>query len=898
MNNKRILVCLASVGLLVRCVPAMEAVLQPNGNIRFGGCELQPLAFFEGWLGEQPKGSYEIKTPGVVRFHFESHGASAFDAVVSSRQLPDGRVQIDSVYTAKKPVTMEALGSRILLPASVMLGKEWIAGEKRGTFTRPATGGIQVARGTHTFVEFPLPRSGVTVRVATTNGTDYVIQDSRRWADEFSVRFGCLRRRRFAAGETFAFSLILSASEPLTASDQKPFIVRAGADWIPLQYRRDIESGSALDFSRMGFTDGPAGKHGWLRNVGGHFEFENLPGCPQRFYGVNLCGTANYPDHALADILVTRFKRLGYNALRIHHHDAGSVEGSKDGLTLNTNNMDRLDYLLAAAIRGGLYITTDIFVSRSRAIKWRHIGIDQDGTMDIQRFKALCAVYEPAFENWAAYARNFLLHRNPYTGRRYADEPALPLISLVNEGGLFMGWGRGVCDDPRVLASWKSWLAAKRTADPSFAPGVDGDTLPKNFWSHAIDPVLAQWTGELEARMVARMKAVLKGLGCKALLTNDNCGPHYAALQMATVDYDYIDDHFYVDHPSFLEQRWRLPSQCANRNPLLGSRALAPSTQAFTRMMDKPFTITEWNFSGPGRYRGVGGILTGAMAALQDWDGLWRFAYSHTRDGLKDADLRSPGYFDLSSDPLAQASERASLCLFLRGDIAPLMKGVALLVTSESVTAKKTLLGAPSWPDAAWRLRVGSCLSPESAGGLRVIRREDAEGAVVSNTVATLAKQTALRIDRARGAFTIDTPRTCGGFAPEGDIEAGLLKATLGGAAATVWVHALDDEVISRSRRLLLTHLTDVQGEDTKFTDETMTVLLKWGKGPLVKNGTAAVSLQFADTCRRTVYELATSGRRMREIPSEMTEGQLRFTASVSGPDGARILYEIVAAER
>ena len=195
------------------------------------------------------------------------------------------------------------------------------------------------------------------------------------------------------AGERFIFSLVVSANEPLSAVDQKPFVIKAGTGWSPLKYSRDIVAGSVLDFSQMGFTDAPAGKHGWLRNAGGHFEFENLSGKTQRFYGVNLCGTANYPDHALADILVTRFRRLGYNALRIHHHDAGSVQGSKDGLTLNTDNMDRLDYLLAAAIREGLYITTDIFVSRSWAIKWRHIGIDRDGTVDMQLFKALCAVY-------------------------------------------------------------------------------------------------------------------------------------------------------------------------------------------------------------------------------------------------------------------------------------------------------------------------------------------------------------------------------------------------------------------------------------------------------------------------------------------------------------------------
>jgi hypothetical protein len=30
-----------------------------------------------------------------------------------------------------------------------------------------------------------------------------------------------------------------------------------GAEWIPLAYRKEIEAGSALDFSCMGFTDAP-----------------------------------------------------------------------------------------------------------------------------------------------------------------------------------------------------------------------------------------------------------------------------------------------------------------------------------------------------------------------------------------------------------------------------------------------------------------------------------------------------------------------------------------------------------------------------------------------------------------------------------------------------------------
>ena len=884
----------AAISLLALGVSAMEVTLKPDGAVRFGGQELRPVAFRKGWRGAQVKGGHEITTPGTARFRFEGDGGRLMDTSVSLRQLADGKVQIDYAFTAAKPVELESLGCFMALPAQDVIGRKWCTESQCGLFVHPSGDNIHLSYGKLSSIEFPLARSGTAVRFATTNAVNYLIQDNRKWADDYTVRFGALFHRRYREGERLEFSLVASADEPLTAADQRPLVITAGKGWIPLDYRRDIEAGSALDFSQMGFTDAPAGKHGWLRNAGGNFEFENLPGKPQRFYGVNLCGTANFPDHALADALVTRFKRLGYNALRIHHHDNGSVQGSADGLTLNQGNMERLDYLLAAAIREGLYITTDIYVSRGHSIKCRYIGIDRDGTLDIQHFKALCAVYEPAFENWATYAKNLLLHMNPYTGRRYIDEPALPLISLVNEGGFFMGWSRGVRDDPHVLASWRAWLAAKRAADPSFAPDASGDSLPHNFWDKATYPAIAQWTGELEVRMVARMKAYLRGLGCKALLTNGNCGPHYAALQAATADYDYIDDHFYVDHPSFLEQPWRLPSWCPNRNPLLGKGSISPSKQAFTRMMDKPFTVTEWNFSGPGRYRGVGGILTGAMAAMQEWDGLWRFAYSHSRDNLKDADPRSPSYFDLSSDPLAQASERASLCLFLRGDMAPLTRGAALWVTPESVTWKKVLPGAPSWSDAAWRMRVGSCLSPDAAGGLRVIRREEAEVASVTNGMAAAKVRDALRIDRERGAFTIDTPRTCGGFAPAGEIVAGAVKATVAGAPATVWVHALDGNVISQSRRLLLTHLTDVQGDGTKFTDESMTVLLGWGGRPLVKNGTAEVSLRLSNPEGCTVHELDTSGRRIRVIPSVAEGDILRFKASVSGPDGARILYEIV----
>ena len=448
------------------------------------------------------------------------------------------------------------------------------------------------------------------------------------------------------------------------------------------------------------------------------------------------------------------------------------------------------------------------------------------------------------------------------------------LISLINEGGLFMGWGRETAKDERVRAAWRKWVLAKRAADPSFYPDADPDNVPKGTYNAAF----ALFMGEMEARMVARMKAFLRNIGCKALLTNDNCGPHFAPLQRASAEYDYVDDHFYVDHPQFLEQRWRLPSRCGNRNPIL-TPVLPPCRLGFTRMADKPFTVTEWNFSGPGMFRGVGGILTGAMAALQDWDGMWRFAYGHSYNDVLENPNHAPGYFNLGTDPLGQASDRASICLFLRGDIAPLAPGGAsLLITpaSEKPEGTKPFSGSPSWSDAAWNMRVSSCLTPAAAGAARVIARDQAEDPAVTNWARSVTANPSLGFDRVRGSFTITTPRTCGGFAPDGAFSAGAISVTLGGAAATVWASSLDGAPVSTSRRILVTHLTDVQGEGAKFADPEKTILLRFGKGSLVRNGTAQIALALAEPGAYTVYELETCGKRLGSVPAEVKGGKPR----------------------
>jgi hypothetical protein len=225
--------------------------------------------------------------------------------------------------------------------------------------------------------------------------------------------------------------------------------------------------------------------------------------------------------------------------------------------------------------------------------------------------------------------------------------------------------------------------------------------------------------------------------------------------------------------------------------------------------------------------------MTGAFAAEQEWDGLWRFAYSHSNRNLGNGGQSAPGYFDCVSDPLIAASDRASVCLYLRRD----------------------------------------------------------------------ASEGSLKIDKESGTMVLDSPRTCGGFTSGAPVEAGALsfavrKGTVSSHAdpATIWVSSLDGKPVAESSRMVLTHLTDVQGEGTKYLDETRAVLLKWGKGCLLEKGEAEISLRVKNPAAFRVWALYTDGSRRFPVACRADRGAICFAVSTHGADGKGVMfYEIVS---
>ena len=761
-----------------------------GGGLETEGMELTVCAFSTGWQGMQVLGDWKAAEQGQRRFRLMSEGESCFEGTCRYEQRGDS-IQGEIQLTCTRDISMQSLSVAMIVPLSKNRGKAW---QTDGLMRKIPTGTSE--SGSLRLCRVPLP-NGEQMAIRFASPIHFTEQDQSRWSDTWQVRLGDDQEpRTFVKGEQVTYRFVLSSQNGLDLKQvYQPTLVQAGSQWVPLSNHKDILPGSALDFSRLRLQHAPAGKYGWLKAEGGAFEFEKKPGRPCRFYGVNLCFSANYPTHEVADLLTDRLVRLGYNTIRIHHHD--DIWGKGD-----PEMRDRLDYLLAKAIEKGLYITTDMYVSRR--VTWSELGVDREGEVGMDLFKSLVGCFEPAFQNWCQFAREFLEHKNPYTGRMYKDEPGMPLLSLINEGGLFMGF-HSKRSDSIIMQSYKDFVGREE-------PLVYGS------------PSFQAFSDDLERRIATRCSAYLREIGCKALLTNDNNGPHHAEGEGTTPLYDYVDNHFYIDHPEFLEKSWQLPSRCSNENPVLyGGPDLLRKNYA--KGYSKPYTITEWNFSGPGRYRGLGGILTGAKAAIQEWDGLWRFAYSHGSGDLVDNPDAHPGYFDVATDPLSQASDRASVCLFLRGDAQ---------------------------------------------------------------------EEENLLLDENSGVLRLDTRRMCGIYASEGKHTAGVLTAEIGGAAATVCLCSLDGKPLSQSRHMLLTHITDVQGEGTLYADSKRKVLLQWGRGALLERGTARVTIATASTKGFKVYELDTTGRRVNRLSCGRDAQGITFTASTAnGQDEGRIYYEI-----
>jgi len=864
-----------------------------------------PHAYTTSWASYSGSGNGDADSEGRYLFTLNAEGTSS-GAQFAGTFLPrlTGTNTVTAVWTVTpdRDVTLGALAVGIALPIEMFGGGRVVLDDYQVNL--PVQQGSSAGLATRTVSALEVyDRDGTRrLRIDFHSPMRVLVQDNRSWNNStFSLRIMPTGGTTFTAGTTYTFGYDITLSGNVDFGPRPQHKIVAGQRWMPMPGFQWIRPGSALDFSALRGTDAPAGRHGRVVCRGRHFEFENLPGVPQRFYGVNICQGANVPS-SNETVFAANLARMGYNAIRYHHHESELVKNTGDpGATaLNASAMDRFDRLVAACVTNGIYLTTDLYVSRS-PITWRSLGIDRSGSLATADMKRLVLVHEPAVSNLMAFTRNFLGHVNPYLRRSLAHEPAMVGISLVNEGATSQSPAQLCADYPPWRDAWEAWLAAKKDEDPATYGSVSAEP------PSSLTPYFCRFVQERELAFAARMKALVRDeLGCLAPLTSLN-GTTYplAYMQVRAAAYDYADDHFYVDHPTFLETSWQLPSSLNNRNPLKDA-SLGVQNCVARRLFDRPYTLTEYNFSGPGRYRGVGGMATGATGAAQDWGGIWRFAWSHGEAGITKPQTKTMGYFDVSGDPLSLAAERAAICLFLRRDLPSLERAYIARIPPATVAGPvsgnaESLIFPCRW--AGWHAQLGYVVSnavPDGAidagayPGVKSVSDVAVRTALGYGSEVPAGVGGALDIDSATGSFRLNTPRTSGGFAETGGIDAGAVAFELEGAAATVWASSLDGKPLATSGHMLLTHLTDVQNTNITYGDDTLKTVLNWGNLPhLMRTGRAYVRMRLAPGSF-AVHALAPDGSRVRAVPCFVSGGVLSFTADIAASSDATWLYEIV----
>ena len=627
-----------TVAVMAAGLMAEDVTQESFGMLRCsfgGGITVGGLVNFDNWSASaQPVYSASNRTGYVLGSRGEAYANGRW-ALGSDGA---GGVTATNTFTMTRDVKSQAAGTRVYLPFAAFKGAAWRTDTgKSGVF--PTN---DLRRGLFT------GKDVTRVTFATTGGEEISfafperrfvhLSNDAAWCDAFSLRLQPPRELKAGDSITDVFTVSVKGRSLTYAANAQTYTVE-GKDWVPIKMLKGVQPGGATDFSGWHLQDAPAGKYGWLKRAGGHFEFEGRPaGERVKFCGVNLVGSCCWPEKKQADEIVARLVRSGYNTVRLHHFecDGGITTGTGDptGTTLNPKRMDQMDYLVAKCIQAGIYVTIDLYSYRTaspevRAEMWKALGRTAPNTPAFQEMKMLIHLSDAGFENWKAYAGNLLNHVNPYTGRAYKDEPGLPLICLVNEG-----------------APARNWFGGKKVTERECM--------------------------DVEERSLARMIGFVRSLGAKALITDMNNGPNPPEKMAVREKWlDYFDNHFYIDHPRWLGVRLHVPFSTHNIDIFdypEGPGMSNADRAAAVRLPTMPYTITEWNFSGPGAFRYQGGLYTAALAVQGRWDGLWRFTYAHGIKNLFDTSKAASASFDVMLDPIQQASERALVALYLRGD--------------------------------------------------------------------------------------------------------------------------------------------------------------------------------------------------------------------------------------
>jgi hypothetical protein len=697
----------------------------------------------------------------------------------------------------------------------------------------------------------------------------------------------------------------------------------AGPDWFAFKPSKDVVAG-VIDTDS--WLDHPAGKHGGVRMVKDGFAFED--GTPVKFWGVNLSYTASAPDKETADFTAARYAKYGINAVRMHKFsyptNQSGIGDPNDSTRMDAKGLDRLDYFVSKLKEHGVYF------GWSHTYGFRVVPGDSKRLLAYDEIAKNLKGNTYAFINFAEDVQdlmiemvvNLLKHKNPYTGKTYADEPALCFLELQNEDDIFFFTSEkafNACPTykKRFQASFAAWLNYRYGSQEKLAAAWEGALRSgETLADESIAPQLNPWffgddhlpgeKGGARRRLLdtaaylhhiqdlfyRRFVKAIRAAGYKGPLNGSpwqapSMLPHYLNL-LSDYKVGFIDRHNYFEGKG--------PDMFASMLSRPGSGYFGSGLQ---QVIDRPFALSEWIHVYPNVYAAEGpAILAAYGMGLQGWDASYEFQSQASRRVFGDIGGNFPWGVWEADVPTSLGQFPALARTIYRGDVKE-----GPVISVRRVSPSDLAEGHFSFSDKVQHQgdvqKFSGSVPPEAlAAGRVVVEFTDKpqpselpdmskyrQGSVIKSATGQLVWDTA-----GRGFFTVNTAGTKAvvGFAAGKEQTLGDVKIRVETPFASLFLTSLErDTDLAKCKRALISALARQSNTGFTYFAPDNRVLNNGGPPILVEPVKATISI--AGRAVEAVNILDHDGR-LTGRALAVSDG--RFT--LDGANDKAIYYEVV----
>ena len=620
---------------------------------------------------------------------------------------------------------------------------------------------------------------------------------------------------------------------------------------------------------------------------------------------------------------------LGFGSLTAPKPGTVKNPTTPEEIEIDRKALDRVDYFLKCLRDRNIYVMADIVFFGNGWSKVKTAKKEDD-------FRVQLLLGNPDKRaHYAAGFRFLMDHVNPYTGKKLKDDPQLMAITYNNEiEHIFSDSFLPIFDKP-----FKAWCKEKNIeVKKKFSRALLLDATPegdaaRNFILEKTDDA-----NEFFLRLT-------KEEGYRGFVTLYDMNVRHLC-GWGRRNFNAVSMHTYHAHPTPLRPMMKLPGFKQKlrfggwyRNKMVGisqNSSISPERNyiaqaASSRILTKPFFLTEYAHGNYNQYTQEGGIAMGAYAALQDWDILVphencvKILYPPMRAGYEDA-----------SSMTQRAGRMLTAFLWQRGDAAPAKKSINLNIP-EKTTRSRDILGSIGLGHNALFMisKIGSSYDGKKRGdiqftpnkftgvsyqGMYVVQEADVrdQADLLESSVKELRQAGFIpkknRTDVRKGIFesetgeiladtkkhtlSVVTPRTESlALKPGQTLKGKQLSVLSASVPVTVSAISIDGkEPVANAKHLLLFFQTMSVAEHAVFSTENFDFEIdSGGMKTLERAGQFKISLKTEQKKAPKFYALNPNGSREKELPVTMfKDGNLSIDLDTSKLEYGTPFFELV----